>query len=232
MRGTSVGDHSPSIPASSSVGWSAVLGQTFMHSPQRMQRERKSGSSSEPGGRSSRSWRLLPRPVLARISGTSAAPAARPVSVLRRPRSGEATSLLFAEEAELKAVVRATAYAVHAHQALGFAPGNAADGIVAALAIEQAAVAFVAGIRVLVQPQHDQRETAPSSAPSGQIARHQSRVMRRLASENGNEQNAQDQPLRELRLAEIEHRELQNRVQDFAGGLDRRDMAVLQRSKH
>ena len=62
--------------------------------------------------------------------------------------------LLLAEEAELQAVVRAGAYAVHAHQALGLAPRRAADGIVAALAVEQTSVAVVAGGRVLVQPQH------------------------------------------------------------------------------
>src|ERR1017187_6465878 len=126
-----------------------MLGQAFMHSPQRMQRERNSGSSSEPGGRSSRSWRPLPSPVFARISGTIAAPAATPVSVRRRPRSGGG-----AEELELQAVVRATAQAVHAHQALGLAPRRAADRIVAALAVEQAAIAFVAGGRILVQRQN------------------------------------------------------------------------------
>jgi len=56
-----------------------------MHSPQRMQRERKSDSSSDPGGRSSRSLRPLPRPTFERISGTSAAPAATPVSVVAAP---------------------------------------------------------------------------------------------------------------------------------------------------
>ena len=55
------------------------------------------------------------------------------------------------KEAELQAVVRAGADAVHAHEALRLAPGHAADRIVAALATEQAAVAFVAGGGILVQ---------------------------------------------------------------------------------
>ena len=138
---------------------------------------------------------------------------------------------LFAEEAELKAVVWATAYAVHAHQALGFAPGNAADGIVAALAVEQAAVAFVARSRILVQPQH---------APPGDRAQQRAQRANRPAPEprhaqagqqNGHEQNPQHQPLRKLLLTEIQHRELQNRMQNFAGQLDHRDMTVLQRRK-
>ena len=84
----------------------------------------------------------------------------------------------------------------------------------------------------LCSPSTHQRETAPSSAPSGQIERHQSRVTRRLASENGDEQNPQHQALRKVRLAEIEHRELQNRMEDFAGRLDGRDVTVLQRRQH
>ena len=155
MRGTSVGVHKPSRPASSSVGCSALLGQTFMHSPQRMQRERNSVSSSAPGGRSSRSLRPLPRPVLARISGTSGG-SGRQAGECPAPaevrRSDFASRL--AEEAELQAVVRAAAHAVHAHQALGLAPRRAADGIVAALAMQQAAIAFVAGCGVLMQAQN------------------------------------------------------------------------------
>ena len=125
--------------------------------------------------------------------------------------------LLFAEEAELKAIVRATADAVHAHQALGFAPGNAADGIVATLTIEQAAVAFVAGIRILVQPQH-----APPGNRSQQRAQRTDRPAPEprhphTGQQNGHKQNPQDQPLRELLRAKIQNRELQNRVEDFSG---------------
>ena len=53
-----------------------------------------------------------------------------------------------------KAVVRAAADAVHAHQALGLAPRRAADRVVAALAVQQAAIALVAAGWVLVQSKH------------------------------------------------------------------------------
>jgi hypothetical protein len=69
----------------SSVGCSALLGQTFMHSPQRMQRERKSAHRARPADAAALVAALCPGPVLARISGTIAAPAARPVSVCAGP---------------------------------------------------------------------------------------------------------------------------------------------------
>ena len=55
MCGTTTGVHSPSSPASVNAGCSALFGHTFMHSPQRMQRCRKSLSRNAPGGRISRS---------------------------------------------------------------------------------------------------------------------------------------------------------------------------------
>jgi hypothetical protein len=48
------------------------------------------------------------------------------------------------EEAKLKTLVRATADAVHAHEAFGFTPGHSADGVIATLAIEQATIALIA----------------------------------------------------------------------------------------
>jgi hypothetical protein len=63
-----------------------LFGQTFMHSPQRVQRDRKYSSASAPGGRSKRSWRSTANPGVLRSSGTMAAPAANPVSTLRRCR--------------------------------------------------------------------------------------------------------------------------------------------------
>ena len=140
--------------------------------------------------------------------------------------------MLVAEEAEFQAVVRATAHAVHAHQALGFAPRRAADGVVAALAVEQAAIAFVAGGGVLVQAE---------DRPAGDRAQQRAQRADRPAPEprnaqagrkNREKENAQHQALRKVGLAEVEHRGLQNRVQRFAGRLDGGDVAVLQRRKH
>ena len=73
-------------------GCSALLGQTFMHSPQRMHRERKSDSSSALGGRNRRSFFSLAKLVVLRIKGMIAAPAAMAVRALRRFRSGPSTT--------------------------------------------------------------------------------------------------------------------------------------------
>ncbi len=55
MRGMRMGVQSPSTPDSRKAGCSALLGQTFMHSAQRMQRSMNDRSSTAPGGRMSRS---------------------------------------------------------------------------------------------------------------------------------------------------------------------------------
>ena len=51
MRGIRIGVQMPSTPASKNAGCRALLGQTFMHSAQRMHRSRNSFSGTEPGGR-------------------------------------------------------------------------------------------------------------------------------------------------------------------------------------
>ena len=56
MRGIRMGVHKPSMPLSSKAGWRALLGQTFIHSAQRMHRSMNSRSGTEPGGRLSRAW--------------------------------------------------------------------------------------------------------------------------------------------------------------------------------
>ena len=182
MRGTSVGVQRPSSPASSSVGWSELFGQTFMHSPQRMQRERNSDSSSEPGGRISRSWRLLPRPVLARMSGTAAAPAARPVTVRRRPRSGPATSCSLRKKRNwrLPCGQESTQFMHMRHSDLRQGTPPMGSSPPWQCSRQRLHLSHAAGS--LCRPRMDQRETKPRSAPSGQIARHQKRVTRRLAA--------------------------------------------------
>jgi hypothetical protein len=62
--------------------------------------------------------------------------------------------LLVSEEAKLEAVMGAGANAVHAHQAFGFAPWGTADRIVSTLAIQQAAIAFIARGWIFVQSQN------------------------------------------------------------------------------
>ena len=84
----------------------------------------------------------------------------------------------------------------------------------------------------LCSPSTHQRETAPSSAPSGQIDAAPQPRDAQAGQQNRKEQNAQHQPLREVRLAEIQHRELQNRMERFAGRLDGGDVAVLQRRQN
>src|SRR5208337_5417578 len=102
-------------------------------------------------------------------------------------------------------MIGATAYAVHAHQALRLPPWRAADGIVAALAMEQAAVAVVARLRILVESQQrplrhraqQRAQRANRTAPEARDAQ--------THRENHEEQNAQKNSLRKMRLPEFQN---------------------------
>ena len=205
-----------------------------MHSPQRMQRERKSGSSSAPGGRSSRSLRLLPRPVLARSSGTATAPAAMPVNVLPPSQVGRSHFLFFAEEAEHRAHDRGqlpTQFMHIRHSDLRH--GAPPMGSSPPWQWSRQRLQLLQRSGSLCSPSTDQRDTAPSSAPSGQIARHQNRVTRKLAARIARNKMPSTSPCVIVRLAEIEHEELPSTVcSDLARRLDRRHVAVLQRRQH
>ncbi len=109
----------PSTPASSTAGCRALVGQTFMHSPQRMQRLRKVFSSAAPGGRSSRG-----SVDVGRTSRTAAATPGIPAPShnaqqgaapreIDRPRSA-----LRPLPAELDDALRAEVDAIHAQVAL------------------------------------------------------------------------------------------------------------------
>src|SRR5271157_947146 len=82
------GDHIPSSPASSAAGWMPLVGHTFMHSPQRMHFERNSSSPSDPGGRTSSGLKeRLPASGCVRNSNAPPAPATPEASNWRRPKS-------------------------------------------------------------------------------------------------------------------------------------------------
>src|ERR1035441_7875507 len=72
----------------------------------------------------------------------------------RNTRSRSRDLPLAAEELGLWRVLRARIHAVHAHVALRLVPRRAADGIVSALAMHQAAIAVVAACRILVQAEN------------------------------------------------------------------------------
>ena len=153
-----------------------------MHSPQRMQRERNSDSSSEPGGRSSRSWRPLPRPTLARMSGTAATPAAMPVSVLRRLRSGDATSFSLRKKRKLRLCSGqlSTQFMHMRHSDLRH--GAPPIGSSPPWQFNSQRLQRLHFSESLWRPRMEKRDAAPSNAPSGQMERHHRRVTRRLAA--------------------------------------------------
>ncbi len=170
MRGTRTGVQRPSSPASVNVGCSALFGQTFMHSPQRMQRDRKNSSSSAPGGRSKRSCRSAANPGVLRTRGTSAAPAASPVRTLRRCRFAP-TVFWCGKELELQAVFRTLIHTIQTQVTFRLMPRNAARGIVPALAAQQASVAIVAVLRASSRVRAPTSETRSPTAPRADKAR-------------------------------------------------------------
>src|SRR5208337_4889844 len=131
------------------------------------------------------------------------------------------------EEAKSKAAMRATVHAVHAQVAFRLVPWDTAGGIISALAVEQAAVALVAGGLIFVQPQHrPPRDRAQQRAKRADGAAPQPRDAQ-AGEKNCNEQDSEEQTLRKMRLAEIQHDELQNRMDHFTAGSYSCNMAVL-----
>ncbi len=184
MRGTRIGVQSPSTPPSNAAGCRALFGQTFMQSPQRMQRSRKCGSSSEPGGR----MRYVPAGVLTpgpdRTSGTITAPAAAAVMRARRLTSGVSRVCLAGEgdvdHVKLSPPVGQSCmqFRQRWHSALRHcAPGMGSSPPWQCCRQRRQLSHFESSLRICTS---DQREQTPSSAPSGQIARHQKRVTRLL----------------------------------------------------
>ena len=128
----------------------------------------------------------------------------------------------------VRRVVRARADAVHAHQAFGLAPRHAADGIVSALAMEQAAVAASQAAVIFVQAEDGPaRDRAQQSAQRANGAAPEARDAQ-AGGENDEKQDAEDEALGKVRLTEIENESLENGVERSAGGFDGGDVAVLQ----
>jgi hypothetical protein len=64
---------------------------------------------------------------------------------------GRRDLIFFSEKPERECVIGTCTDAVHAHEALGLTPRLATHGIIAALAVKQAAVALVAFFSVLME---------------------------------------------------------------------------------
>jgi hypothetical protein len=215
MRGTSVGVHSPSRPASSSVGCSALLGQTFMHSPQRMQRERNSRLVERA--------RRTQQPFVAALAQAGVGAHQRhkrrarrqPVSVLRRPRSGEATSCSLRKKRKARpSCGQLPTQFMHIRHS-DLRQGTPPMGSSPPWQLSRQRLHLSQAGRVLVQPQH---------APARDRAQQRAQRANRPAPQPRHAQAGQPvwpetecpaQPLRKVRLAEIQHRELQNQCAAF-----------------
>ena len=193
-----------------------------MQSPQRMQRSRKCDSSSEPGGRMRKVPAGVFRPGPDRISGTITAPAAMLVMSARRFSSG-VSRVCFAGDGVVDHVKlmppvgqSVTQFMQRWHSALRqAAPGTGSSPPWQWSRQRRQSSHFSSCLRICTS---DQREQTPSSAPSGQMARHQKRVTPCVEDQHEDEQAADQERPVEVRLLEAEDR----RVQDDARAVDDR----------
>ena len=135
----------PSQPASLNAGCRALFGHTFMHSPQRMQRARNRFSSSAAGGRISRSCGSAAEAGIGAQQGNrccAGGQAGQHLATLEIRALHGCRARGRRKKAESNPAFRAIGHAVHAQMAFGFAPRRAGNGIVPALAMEQATVAI------------------------------------------------------------------------------------------
>jgi len=145
---------------------------------------------------------------------------------------GPGDFVLFPEEAELQTSVGAGADAIHAHEALGLAPGDAANGIVSSLAVQQASVAFVAGGRIFVQPEHGPARGETEKCAEWAYGTTPQTCDAQAHGENSKEEDAEDKPLHKVSLAKVEDGEIENGVEDFASAFDPGDVALLEGKKN
>jgi hypothetical protein len=145
---------------------------------------------------------------------------------------GPGDFVLFPEEAELQTSVGAGADAIHAHEALGLAPGDAANGIVSSLAVQQASVAFVAGGRIFVQPEHGPARGETEKCAEWAYGTTPQTCDAQAHGENSKEEDAEDKALHKVSLAKVEDGEIENGVEDFASAFDPGDVALLEGKKN
>ena len=113
--------------------------------------------------------------------------------------------------------------------ALGFAPRNAANRIVATLAMHQAAIAVIAVLSLLRKAEdrparRDSQQRAQRAQRAAPEARHA-----KIESHQKNEDQPEENPLPEIWLLEAEHQGAEDEMQDTARRLHHSEAAVLKR---
>ena len=174
--GTSRGEKMPASPASKMAGCKTLVGQTFMHSPQRMHRLRKVFWSAAPGGGTKLGGTgepAGPSRAATAVPGM-ATPAAMPVSTPRRERSTGRGWLLAFRLSPKRTMPfgQWSTHSMHRVQAWGERP---AAGSRASMRHRSGHWPHALQTRTGMRFTTDQRANRPNSAPAGQSQRHQNR---------------------------------------------------------
>jgi len=112
------------------------------------------------------------------------------------------------EKLKFQAVVRALTDAIQAEMTFGPAPGNAADGVIAALAPKQAAIAAVTGNGVFLQA-----EDGPAGNESEQRTEGAKRAAKesrdpKIQRQHENKKETEEKALAKMGLLQAQHREV------------------------
>jgi len=145
---------------------------------------------------------------------------------------GSMERMVAAAEVEGETSIGTGGHAVHAEVALGLAPRRAGDRVVATLAVEQAAVAAFAVPGGFVQPhQRPAGEETQQSTEWAQGAAPQAGDAQ-VQGQERDEDEAEQEALLEVRLAEGQHGILEQVVAGHGGAPRRQPVAARERIEH
>jgi len=129
-------------------------------------------------------------------------------------QAGSFAGIPLGKEFKLEAVMRALADAIQTKYTFGFAPGHAANGVIAALTVQEATIAVIAGCRVLLESQDGpardeteecaQRTNGPAKEAGDSV----------VEGQDKNEKGAEQKSLAKMGLFEAENRKIHQRMHD------------------
>ena len=125
-------------------------------------------------------------------------------------------------------MLRALADAVQAQMTFRLMPGNAANRVVASLAVEQASITVIAFGRIFDQPQHGPAGDQPQKRSQRADCTTPEARDPKIQSNDEDEERAQPDALSEIGLLEIEHQRTEKEVQRCSNSLHHSPRTLFQ----
>jgi hypothetical protein len=110
------------------------------------------------------------------------------------------------KELELDPTFRTLSNAIEAEMAFRLAPRNSRDGVISALAMQQATVAIFAAVSVLLETENRQSRNQAQKRPQGTERPAPKSGNPKIEREDSDEYQSKEKSLAKIRLLEVEHR--------------------------